>query len=243
MVHSTEPSDFNPNISVLDQLAHRIREARQAAQQAGAALLHHTLDAGDALNEAQTRVSTGWKRWLRDNCFLSVRTAFVYQQLANHRTEIEAAIGQAGELSLRAALRLIAPPRSNKPKPAKTKNDALAWWSNADNEMRQQLLDRIGLVSLLTALSPGLRKELERRVANPQGSGNVHSHSKLTAAFRTALSHLAVADAPQTSGPVAQSQELAALNALRGITRMRAEFHDLTVSIQRAEKVRRRRAA
>jgi len=239
---STETSEFNADISVLDQLALRIREAQQAVQTAGATALRHALEAGDALIEAQSRVTTNWKKWLRDNCFLSVRTAQLYQQLARHREEIEAAIAQAGELSLRAACRLITPPRSNKPKRTKTKNDAFAWWSVANNEMRQQLLDRIGLVSLLTALSPELRKELERRVANLRGSGNAHSHSKLTTALRTALSHLASADAPQTSKPVAQSQELAALNALRGIVRLHAEFHDLTVSVQ-TENTRRRRTA
>ena len=109
------------SVVVLDELARRVRKSRQAAQQAGAALLHHCLDAGDALNEAQARVSIPWKRWLKDNCSiplaggglqpLSVRSAFVYQQLANHREKIEAAISQVGELSQRAALRLISKPK------------------------------------------------------------------------------------------------------------------------------------
>jgi hypothetical protein len=237
---STFSPDFNPNTSVLDQLAHRIREAQQAVQTAGATVLRHALEAGDDLIEAQSRVSTNWKKWLRDNCFLSVRTAQLYQQLARHREEIEAAIAQAGELSLRAACRLITPPRSNETKSAKTKNDALVWWSVANNKMRRDFLDQIGLLSLLTALSPELRAELEHRVKRV--AENAQPHSKLTAALRTALSHLASADAPQTSKPVTQSQELAALNALRGIVRLHAEFHDLTVSVQ-TENVRRRRAA
>jgi hypothetical protein len=243
MPDSTPSSEFNPGTSTLDLLAERIRVGHAGVRSASANALAVALDVGDALLEARNRVSSGWERWLHESCHLALSTARLYQALAKHRPEIEAELEEDPEFSLRAARRLIAPPRSNEPKPAKAKNDAFAWWSAANNEMRRQLLDRIGLLSLLTALSPGLRTELERRVANLRGSGNAHSHSKLTAAFRTALSHLAAADAPQTSRPVAQSQELAALNALRGIARIHAEFHDLTVGIQATEKARRRRAA
>jgi hypothetical protein len=81
--------------------------------------LHRDLDIGDMLIEAQGRVSSGWKRWLRENCFLSVRTAMLYMQLARHRAEIEAEIERMGELSLRAAIRLIA--KSDTTKKKKTK--------------------------------------------------------------------------------------------------------------------------
>ena len=60
----------------LDELAVRIRAALQASRQERCNALHHDLDIGDMLIEAQAQVTTGWKRWLRENCFLmSVRTA------------------------------------------------------------------------------------------------------------------------------------------------------------------------
>jgi hypothetical protein len=81
--------------------------------------LHQDLAVGDALIEAQARVSSNWKQWLRENCFLSVRTALLYQRLARHRAEIEAEIERAGELSLRAAVRLIAEPSTRNATPPK----------------------------------------------------------------------------------------------------------------------------
>lgn len=119
------PHEEINSVVVLDELARQVRESRQAAQQAGVTVLHHILDAGDALNKAQTRVTLGWKRWLQDNCSiplaggelqpLSVRTALLYQQLAHHRGKIEAEIARVGELSLRGARRLISKPAKKKP--------------------------------------------------------------------------------------------------------------------------------
>jgi len=76
----------------LEDLARQVRAGLELARRERCNALHHDLDVGDALLEAQARVSTGWKRWLRENCFLSVRTALLYQRLARHRDEIEAEI-------------------------------------------------------------------------------------------------------------------------------------------------------
>jgi Zincin-like metallopeptidase len=115
---SVEPEDRRDDCTVvLEQLAYQIRTSLELARRDRCNALHHDLDVGDALMGAQNRVSTGWKKWLRDNCFLSVRTALLYQQLARHREEIEAEIERVGELSLRAACRLIAKPKK---KPAET---------------------------------------------------------------------------------------------------------------------------
>jgi hypothetical protein len=103
------------SVNDLDALAAAVRTALQASRQDRCNALRHDLDAGDALIEAQARVSSNWKRWLRDNCFLKVRTAMLYQQLAGHRAEIEAEIERVGELSLRAAIRLSLAPRSARP--------------------------------------------------------------------------------------------------------------------------------
>jgi hypothetical protein len=59
---------------------------------------------------------TNWKKWLRDNCFLSVSTAQLYQQLARHRDEIEAEVERTGvELGVRAARRLISKSKPRNP--------------------------------------------------------------------------------------------------------------------------------
>jgi hypothetical protein len=95
----------------LNDLADRIRAELQAAKTAWHNALGHALNVGQALLDAQLLVSGNWKRWLRDNCSLSVSTAQLYQQLARHRDEIEAEISRTPELSLRAARRLISKPK------------------------------------------------------------------------------------------------------------------------------------
>ena len=101
-------SDFSPARQELAELAQRIRAALQASRADRCNALHHDLEVGEALVEAQNHVTTGWKHWLGENCSLSVRTAMLYMQLARHRAEIEAEIERVGgELSLRAAVRLV----------------------------------------------------------------------------------------------------------------------------------------
>jgi hypothetical protein len=105
----------------LDEIFALARKALQNVKTSGAALLHYAMDAGDAFNVAEERIRRlggSWKRQLRDQCFISVRTAFVYQQLARHRADIEKAIDDAGITSLRAALRLISKPKElSEPEP------------------------------------------------------------------------------------------------------------------------------
>jgi len=212
----------------LQDLACRIRQAVKAVQNGGAALLHLAMKAGDALNQAQERVSTNWKKWLHDNCFMSVRSALVYQQLANHRDEIQAEIERAGEISLRAALRLIAKSENPKkpPKAKKPSFDALNWWKSASREDRTRLLEAISLVGLIGAMPPSMRKELERRAKRGKPTPD-NTDAKLTKAFHTAMSHLK------------SEQGEAALAALRGIARMHSDFYDLVVAVVDAEEQRR----
>jgi hypothetical protein len=82
------------------------------------------MDAADDLNKAQAQVTTGWKKWLRDNRVCSVRTAFVCQQLANNRARIEAEIEQSTISSVRDALALIGDRRPPKKKPEKPRAKA-----------------------------------------------------------------------------------------------------------------------
>jgi hypothetical protein len=137
--------EINSDEPILDRLARRIREEQQAVQAAGATVLRHALEAGDALIEAQSRVTTNWKKWLRDNCFLCVRTAQLYQQLARHREDIEAAIAQAGDLSLRAACRLI-----SKPKAEQEAGQEAEEHEDQDSENPAPMLTDVQLVDALT---------------------------------------------------------------------------------------------
>ena len=115
----------------LAELAQMIRESMDHARTAWSNALGHGLDAGDALNAAQEQVAnkqvTNWKKWLRDNCFLSVSTAQLYQQLARHRDEIEAEVERTGvELGVRAARRLISKSKPRNPKKTKTSGSLTA---------------------------------------------------------------------------------------------------------------------
>jgi hypothetical protein len=100
----------------LDDLATRIRTRLEQVRGACVTALRIALDVGDALIAAEAQVPDGkWGRWLRDNCFLSVRSAQLYMQLARHRGEIEDKLDQGVELSLRAARRLITSPQDEDP--------------------------------------------------------------------------------------------------------------------------------
>jgi hypothetical protein len=239
-----------PNISsdldvqVIDQLAERIRAALEAARQAQCNALRRALEVGDALIEARNRVSTGWKRWLQENCSLKVRSALLYQQLAQHRAEIEAEIDRVGELSLRAARRLVMKPVARDPRPSKS--DLTTAWGKATAEERTRHLDAVGVPGLLGAISLAFRRELEGRLRRLKFEDAPPPDYKLTMAFRVALGHLKAADDPATSRPVALSQETAALNALRGLARMHPDFNALSVGFQEAvdpKRAKRRRAA
>jgi hypothetical protein len=108
----------SPNLSLSPEqellaLAETICNKCKAVAETARVTLRAALAAGAALNQAKALVPLGgWKRWLKDNCFMSVRTAQLYQQLADHRDEIEAEESRVPDLSLCAARRLIAKPKS-----------------------------------------------------------------------------------------------------------------------------------
>jgi hypothetical protein len=242
-------SSASPEVNVLDQLAGSVRASLQASRNDRCNALHHELDAGDALIEAQKRVSSGWKRWVRSNCFLSVRTAMLYQQLARHREEIEVEIERIGELSLRAAIRLVAKP--NPTKSPKTKRVlSPASWLAASPEERTQFLSEIGLPAILGAMPTSWAKIIEARVRGVAKASSGDSDARLSKIIRTALSHLAIADSPNTGKPAALGQEHAALAALRALnTALHAidrDLHDVEIVLATAKSERtskRRRAA
>jgi hypothetical protein len=252
-IGTTEINEQEP----LARLTATAQAEHLAVGQALSDCLRHAMAAGDALLAARKLVPAGnWLAHLREHTDISERSARVYIQVARARAELERQCA-AGPLSIAAALEFLKDSASSaktrtgadrqtsadQTKNSKTtSSEALAWWSRASHDARQHFLEGIGLISLLAALPPAFRTEIERRTRNHQTEAG-HPNHKLTVTLHTALSHLAVADAPQTSRPVAQSQELAALNALRAMARMHADFHQLTIGIGTAEKARPRRRA
>jgi hypothetical protein len=226
----------------LGRLARRIRASRHAAQEAGAALLHHVLDAGDALNEAQEQVPTGWKRWLKDNCFLSVRTAFVYQRLAHHREEIETVLSQAGELSMRAALRLISKPTQEdgeegpetgapvngsaaKELKSESANGSAAkelkpelvgvMAGMTDDELNKELPAALPFDRFLRILSQDWRNKIEARLSKRPHVQTAEAFIKASEIFRRARALVRTAATTGITPVVAASNEKEAIAALR----------------------------
>jgi hypothetical protein len=234
-----------PDTQDLPTLAKTIREEHRAVQAAGGALLHHAMNAGDALTVAQDKVSGNWKSWLRENCFLSVHTALVYQRLARHREQIEAEVERTGDLSLRAALRLIAEPRSGGRKKKKAAELSLIdHWKRTPSSERTLFLDAIGIDGIRTAASLDLFRKLKEQLRIDRADSD--PNTIITNLLRKALSHIAIADAPQTSAPVADGNVAEALASLRGVVKKLSaidrDYHDIEVGIA-AARARRRRAA
>jgi hypothetical protein len=136
--------------------------------------------AGDAFIAVQPKVEDrgiNWKKWLRENCFIgSARTAQFYQQLARHRDQIEREIEDAGELSLRAARRLISSPRNNSGGGAGRVGEAeipaepetlIEHWRRRPGELTA-LLDAVGVAKVLEAMSEEFGRQLRDRLPAPK---------------------------------------------------------------------------
>jgi hypothetical protein len=89
----------------LDALAADINAAHKEAQAYASKAVERALVAGDLLLAAKAQVKHGeWLPWLAANCpDISARTATNWMRLASNRNEI----GNAADLSLREALRLV----------------------------------------------------------------------------------------------------------------------------------------
>ena len=75
----------------LDELATVARDEIEQARAGWRNALRHAMAAGDALIAIQPRVAElgiPWKKWLKENLFVSDRTAQLYQQLARGREAI-----------------------------------------------------------------------------------------------------------------------------------------------------------
>jgi hypothetical protein len=233
-----------PDAQDLSTLAKTIRDEHRAVQAAGGALLHHAMNAGDGLIVAQEKVSGTWKSWLNEHCLLSVHTALVYQRLARHREQIEAEVERAGDLSLRAALRLTAKPKGEAKEAAKNQTTLLNFWKRASDSERTALLDHVGVDGIRKAASLDLFRKLRERARVDQAESD--PNATLTSLLRKALSLISTADAPETSASVAASNVAEAAGSLRCLLKKlnanNHDLHDIEVGIATA-RAKRRRAA
>jgi len=245
----SEPDQQQDHCAVpLEDLARRIHNGLQQSRCDRCNALRSDLDVGDDLNEAQSRVPSGkWKWWLKEkrfqikeNRFLSVRTAQLYQQLARHRDEIEAEIDRIGELSLRAARRLISKksgseetsPTEETPAAAAADTDAASASEDAapDPVMMvvaalQKLNDveatevfwAYGLPRFLRVMPGPWRQELAQRITGLSRSkdGNKFVLLRESEILRQALSHVRIAGKPETAPEDAKRAEMQALAGLR----------------------------
>jgi hypothetical protein len=173
--YSSEPPPGRQEFRPLSVLADQIREAHKLVQEGTRSVLRIALDCGDALLEAKAQAPAGgWQRWLRERCSLSVRSAQVYVRLAEHSEAVEIVMAELPELSLRAALKLIASKEADHQdlegdEPPKPKSDTLdiflAAWEKMGALQRCDALAAIGLDAILKVMPPDWRPQLERRLA------------------------------------------------------------------------------
>jgi hypothetical protein len=222
----------NNDERTLDELAGHVRVCCEAIRKAGLTALDHALNAGDDLNEAQTRVSTNWKRWLRENCgFVAVSTALLYQRLARHRPTIEAAMLSNSDFTLRDARRLLTAPGSNNRPPPKPVLVA-AMKRATDAELTEAFV-ALGLPVFLRTMPAKWRSELSARLRQRLESparGDLEAALKATEILRRALGLIKnVKGDPKISPAVAASNEKEAISALHALLTW-AVSHGLSVN-------------
>jgi hypothetical protein len=165
--------------------------------------------------------------------------------LARHREQIETEIDRIPHLSLRAARRLITKPKGeagqNRPKDKAT---LLDYWKRTASTDRTAFLDAIGIDGIRKAASLDLFRKLREQARIDKA--NSDPNTLITDLLRKALSHIAIADAPLTSAPVAAGNVAESLNSLRCVLKklgaVNHDYHDIEVGIATA-RAKRRRAA
>jgi hypothetical protein len=158
----TPSEKLNENTS-LSGLAAAIRRYNKAILKHARSALRVSLDLGDALAWARARVAARqWKTWRKDHCpEISKRRDEVCRQLAASRPTIERALEDNPDLSIRDALRLIAPPKA----PPKSKPAGLEKWRTLNADEKRKGLAADGIDALLEYLPLEWRDQLADRVA------------------------------------------------------------------------------
>lgn len=165
--------------SDLARLVQRIRNNLDAISEAHVNLLAHAMAAGDSLNIARETLipKRRWGKWLKEEFGLSRSHAHNYCQLAKYRALIEANVQRVGQtgchLTLRAALRLIAPVRAARPTRPKTFNEIAE--PTALGEFLEQH-EQLFFEAL--AHAPTLKAEIAKRLERPLGRKAAKARAK-----------------------------------------------------------------
>jgi Protein of unknown function (DUF3102) len=100
------PAKVEPS---LDDLAARIRTEHAATTAALKSTIAHAIACGELLIEAKAKVPHGqWLPWLAEHCDIPERTAQRYMYFANGRAVLEAKSATVADLSVRAAIKVLA---------------------------------------------------------------------------------------------------------------------------------------
>jgi hypothetical protein len=217
----------------LAELANEIRSGVETLHQTTRNALRIAFSVGNALLQARAQVVPGrWAKWLKANCFMSQRSADLYMQVAQHRDELEERMAEVPTLSLRAAARWIAKPRTTPkkapPRPKPTLQEA---WNKAALSERATVLARMPLADLLQIVPPSF---MARLYASGKAAPDSEPFLKASEVLRRALSLLKTPSEPNTN------EALTALRLLNGLL-ANAGIDEITV-VQRYAKERRRAA-
>jgi hypothetical protein len=175
MHNDRPPTIVKPDPSA-DELAATVRAELEKVRASLANALASAINAGEALIVARSKLGRGWQKWVREACGIALSTAKLCIQLAQHRAEIEAAIGDSAELSLRGARRLISKPCPRKRGAPKDTLETL--WKRATAEARTTFLDRIGVAAILESMSADFGRDLRSRVPAPNSMQNDFKKAK-----------------------------------------------------------------
>jgi Protein of unknown function (DUF3102) len=136
----------------LDALAEEINAEHRAFLRAAEETFRAALRAGDLLNEAKAEAGHGnWTTWVEENCVFSMRSAQVYMQLANNRTQVEEMLKSAepAHLSIERVIRELAPPKGESvAEPTGSTTLMSAWAGETPIDKTKQLANRFKNVGL-----------------------------------------------------------------------------------------------
>lgn len=126
----------------LADLAAKINEEHDAAEQAMKRGLDHALNAGKMLLEAKAAVKHGeWGKWLSENCAFAERTAQLYMRIARNEEKVKSAT--VADLTLRGAAETLERKAPRSEDDLRREAESLAWqaefmrlWAEAKPEWR-----------------------------------------------------------------------------------------------------------
>jgi len=158
----TIPDATQAPLASLTDLATQINDEHRQAEQALNTGLEHARRAGELLIQAKQLCQHGeWLPWLEQNFEGSARTARAYTLVAQRWPELEAKWQRAANLSIRDAMRLIAPPESAAPHVVNNSGET-EWYTPP--EYIEQVRKVLGTIDLDPATSEVAQKIVKAKI-------------------------------------------------------------------------------